>query len=430
MPILEPPSPQYDPNSVDACSACEPSIETAGIQHPVWVTGWRRAFMVGIWLLYLIATASGIAQYSSGTGEIIGFVVLAGFCLGYFAIFPTPFGSRPHAHFGWIYGAMWVAYGIEIPLARNNASAMVAFLVVVGVLTFGARFLPIAGTLAVAVLVLPALVPSWHAGVDVGTAVAIVTVALAMYGFYRVTRANIELSEARAEVARLAAENERNRIARDLHDLLGHSLTTITVKAGLARRLAPKDPAGAIREITEVEELGRRSLAEVRATVSGYHDLTLTGELAAARELLRAAGIQAELPAAAEGIEPVAQSLFGWVLREGLTNVVRHSHATRCVVTLGPRTLEIVDDGVGAADHGMSGNGLRGLRERVATAGGRIDAGPGPAGGGWRLFVEVPAGPGRGPGPLAGRDPAAAPAETTPAAAPGPAANWPGLRPA
>jgi two-component system sensor histidine kinase DesK len=248
---------------------------------------------------------------------------------------------------------------------------------------------------------LPPLIPSWHAPVDVDAAVTIGLVGLAMYGFFEIIRANRELTVARAEVAHLAAEGERSRIARDLHDLLGHSLTTITVKAGLARRLADVDPDRAAREIAEVEELARRSLADVRNAVAGYRDVSLTGELAAGRELLRVVDIEADLPGSTDGVRAELHGLFGWVVREGLTNVVRHADATRCAVTLTRDSVEVVDDGmVGPTDvgpdaawGGADGSGLRGLRERVEAAGGTLTAGPvGPAGrGGWRLRVEVPA---------------------------------------
>jgi two-component system sensor histidine kinase DesK len=192
-----------------------------------------------------------------------------------------------------------------------------------------------------------------------------------MWGFFGIMRSNLALAAARAEVARLAAENERSRIARDLHDLLGHSLTTITVKAGLARRLTERgDAERAATEITEVERLGRQTLGQVRSAVSGYRDVTLAGELASAREVLRAAGIEPMLPGAVDGVDADAAELLGWVLREAITNVVRHSRAARCTVTLGPRWIEVADDGRGGVVG--SGNGLIGLRERVAALGGTL----------------------------------------------------------
>jgi two-component system sensor histidine kinase DesK len=189
-------------------------------------------------------------------------------------------------------------------------------------------------------------------------------------------------------VARLAAVNERNRIARDLHDLLGHSLTTITVKSGLARRLVADEPERAEHEMAEVEDLSRRALTDVRAAVANYRDVTLVGELATGRELLRAAGVVAQLPGATDVVVPEYQELFAWVLREGLTNVVRHSRASVCTVTIGPNTIEIVDDG--RTSPSTDGSGLTGLRERVESMGGTITAGPTlPVG--WRLRATMPA---------------------------------------
>jgi two-component system, NarL family, sensor histidine kinase DesK len=124
----------------------------------------------------------------------------------------------------------------------------------------------------------------------------------------------------------------------------------------------------------------------VRAAVSSYRDVTLAAELARGRELLRASGVTADLPTATDVVEVANQELFGWVVREGLTNVARHAHATRCSVTLSASEIEIRDDGDGmpAAD----GNGLAGLKERVCAAGGTVEAGPlRPRG--WQLRVVV-----------------------------------------
>jgi two-component system sensor histidine kinase DesK len=133
-----------------------------------------------------------------------------------------------------------------------------------------------------------------------------------------------------------------------------------------------------------VEALARQSLTDVRAAVSNYRDVTLAGEIATGRELLRAAGVTADLPRAVDVVEPGQRELFGWVVREGLTNIVRHAQASSCAVRLSASSVEIVDDGVGGA--APPGNGLSGLRERVAAAGGAVDAGPlQPRG--WRLRV-------------------------------------------
>jgi two-component system sensor histidine kinase DesK len=289
-----------------------------------------------------------------------------------------------------LYAALVALSGFELLFARADAFVMCVYIVVVTVARLGGRAAPIVIAFTLAATFVPWAIHSWHdnleSAVSNGTAIAIPTIALAMFGFFNLMRGNRALSEARSELARLAAENERSRIARDLHDLLGHSLTTITVKAGLARRLGETDPARALQEIAEVESLARRSLADVRAAVANYREVTLAGELATGRELLRAAGIVADLPGAVEVVDPAYQELFGWVLREGLTNVVRHAHASVCVVRISRSSVEILDDGVGST--ACSGSGLAGLQERVGAAGGVVEAGPNlPRG--WRLRVEL-----------------------------------------
>jgi two-component system sensor histidine kinase DesK len=234
--------------------------------------------------------------------------------------------------------------------------------------------IPVVVLLVLASLLAPRFVPGWGHQIAWNDALSVFLVTFAMFGFFMIIRNNIELSKARAEVARLAAENERSRIARDLHDLLGHSLTTITVKAGLARKLAERDPARAAEEITAVEQLTRRTLGEVRAAVAGYRDVTLAGELASAHEVLRASGIEAELPNAVDAVDADAVEVFGWVVREAVTNVVRHSRADRCTITVGPRWIEISDDGIGAQPSRSQGHGLRGLGERLDAMGGSITA--------------------------------------------------------
>ncbi|MGP8208044.1 MAG: sensor histidine kinase, partial [Acidimicrobiales bacterium] len=245
--------------------------------------------------------------------------------------------------------------------------------------------------LTLASIFVPAAVPSWHQSLSsaIGnfTPIAIPVVALVTFVVGRGVRDALELAEARAQLARLAADNERNRIARDLHDLLGHSLTTITLKADLAHLLSATEPARAAQEIAEVAELSRQALAEVRAAVSNYREVTLAAELARGRELLRASGVTAELPTAIDMVDVSHQELFGWAVREGLTNVARHAHATRCTVVLTASEVEICDDGTGGTGTASDGNGLAGLGERVAAAGGRLEAGP-LCPQGWRLRVS------------------------------------------
>ena len=348
--------------------------------------------MLGVPLVYLIFVAVSVRQNSYGTAAIAGYLLLAVFAACWL-VTPLVLSEGTSRLRFWAWYALLVALTVaEIPFARAAGFVLCVFLTLLTVARLGARSAPIVAAMALAALLVPIAVGPWHVSLaksfaDV-TPVAIPVVALAMLGVMQVVRANRALAETRAELARLAAENERIRIARDLHDLLGHSLTTITVKAGLARRLGPTNPAGAVDQITEVEELCRKALTEVRAAVSGYREVTLASELARGRELLRASGITADLPTATEVADPAHQELFGWAVREGLTNVIRHSRARSCTVRVSASCVEIIDDGQGST--AAPGNGLSGLRERAAAAGGGVDAGPAqPAG--WRLRVWVPA---------------------------------------
>ena len=220
-------------------------------------------------------------------------------------------------------------------------------------------------------------------------ALTLVALTAFMVGFAGNVRLNIKLRETQEQLAVAAVVAERERIGRDLHDILGHSLTAIAVKAGLARRLLERDAAAAAMEIADVERLAREALADVRATASGYREVSLAGELAVAAAVLQASGIRAELPRAVDAVNPAAREVFGYVIREAVTNVVRHSAARNCTVALEPNSIEIVDDGPGPSAVESCGNGLSGLADRLAAVGGTIDAGPLP-GGGFRVRASVP----------------------------------------
>jgi two-component system sensor histidine kinase DesK len=352
-----------------------------------WVHGRSRFFWTAVPLLYLIYVIAAVDQNSHGAGAITGYVVIAVFagCMLALPVLLLEAGAR---RFWTWYAVLAALFLAELPFARAAAFLFCLYLSVIIAGRLGVRSWPHVAVMAIAALLVPVAIPSWHVSLagSIGdfTPLAIPVAAVLTCAVLQVLRGNQALAEARAEVARLAAENERIRIARDLHDLLGHSLTTITVKAALARRLGAADPVRAVGQIAEVEELCRQALTDVRAAVSGYRDVTLAGELARGRELLRAAGVAADLPTATDVVDPAHQELLGWAVREGLTNVVRHSRAGTCAVRLSQSGVEITDDGVGAA--APAGNGLRGLRERVMAAGGSVEAGPAQPSG-WRLQV-------------------------------------------
>lgn len=235
-------------------------------------------------------------------------------------------------------------------------------------------------------------------GSALGTASGALGVGLLMVLIRDLRRRNLELTGARAELARLAVAEERERFARDLHDLLGHSLSVIALKAELAGRLVEIDPERSAQEVSDIETVAREALSEVRDAVSGYARPTLDGELDGARMALLAAGIECEIRREGADPEPEAEAVLAWAVREGATNVVRHSAADRCLLRVSAErelsVVEVVDDGAIARSVAQAwGNGLSGLRERVAAMHGTMVAGP-QADGGYRLAVEIPRGAG------------------------------------
>ena len=214
--------------------------------------------------------------------------------------------------------------------------------------------------------------------------------------FVRQVAAVSELRSAREELARLAVSEERLRFARDLHDLLGHSLSLITLKSELAGRLLPTEPERAATEVHDIEGVARQALREVRQAVAGYRRPTLDEELAGASEMLEAAGITCRIENQTGVLPKAVDAVLAWAVREGTTNVIRHSSAKHCRIVLARNDeeayAEITDDGQGyQKDSGKnSGSGLSGLAERVATFDGRVETGALPDGG-FRLRVVLPA---------------------------------------
>jgi len=198
------------------------------------------------------------------------------------------------------------------------------------------------------------------------------------------------LELAQSEIDRLARIAERERIARDLHDLLGHTLSVIVLKSELASKLAEKDPQRAAAEIRDVERISREALGEVRAAVRGYHSVGLDAELDHAREALKAAGIEFDAKVEPITVSATQESVLALAIREAVTNVVRHAGARTCQLALRCRyfgsELEIADDGRGGND--PDGFGLSGMRERVEALGGTLERNGSQ---GMRLILRLPA---------------------------------------
>ncbi|HMG42589.1 MAG TPA: histidine kinase [Acidimicrobiales bacterium] len=245
----------------------------------------------------------------------------------------------------------------------------------------------------------------WVAGASEGETVfwtlywlAIVVMgAVALYGSARLVRVVEELYAARLELAEMAVGRERLRVSRDLHDLLGQSLSAVSLKGDLALRLLPSDTEAARAEIVGLTEVARDALRGVRAVTHDRHEVSLRREIDAATALLAAAGvdtrIRLDLPEPEPGPDAAVGDVLGWAVREGTTNLLRHSEAQACWLSAERRDgvvrLEIVNDGVRGPAGGGPGSGLAGLAERARALSGTVTGARLPDGR-FRLVVEIP----------------------------------------
>ena len=246
---------------------------------------------------------------------------------------------------------------------------LVVFLAVVLAfsLPWQAAIVPIAILTGILFLI-PRMIPSWSASEDAWIALLVAGGACTFGRYIMEQRRVARILEQRTH--ELEINEERNRMARDMHDILGHSLTVIAVKSELAARLVDVAPDQTRVELDVVQSLARSALADVRATVNSYRELSLTGELARATSVLTSAGIRADLPLTVEAVDPELRELFAWVVREGVTNIVRHAHASHCKVELTTDSIEVADDGIGLDSAGTGdGHGLEGLRQRCQDNG-------------------------------------------------------------
>jgi two-component system, NarL family, sensor histidine kinase DesK len=335
-------------------------------------TAGGRLLCMGCALLLLVFPLADLASGRLSTGAtILAAGGLAGFAAAYLRLF-------------WILPRM----AHERRAEGFALLAGVAVLAVVLGAVLGQEWLGLLVYLSVAAAL---ILPTHVGGLD-DVVLQTLLFGLLLIAVRRLMELVWELEATRDQVAALAVDEERLRLARDLHDLLGRNLSVIVLKSELARKLLGRDPAAAEREVRDVEAVARESLHEARAAVLGLRRASLASEIEWSRDALTAAGIEVTvrtgdpLPASVEA--PLA-----FAVREATTNVLRHSRARRCHIALrqaGVRAvLEVRDDGTGGSDSPEPGTGLRGLGERIAEAGGTLQAGPVP-GGGFRLIAAVP----------------------------------------
>lgn len=345
----------------------------------------------GVWLVFLAIPAFSILSGSAAPElKVLGMAALAVFVVIYLGSFLYPWPVRALPLWANTLGAtvgLVLCVVASLPAAGLTALNCLPFVLAVWVFPHPMRVGIPAALAITAVSVTAAL---WFAGPE-DSFWLIAPLALTLVIIVTMRFAQEREARTQALQQALALSRQREQVGRDVHDVLGHSLTVITLKTELARRLLDADPERAKAELDEVLGLSRRSLAEVRHAVGGLHTPDLGAQLAAARTAFDAAGIPARLPDAASvsGLPADRRELFAWCLREAVTNVIRHSGAGHCTVSITADRLTVADDGVGlgAPSHrpdgatGLSqgptaaaspGHGLRGMRHRVAEAGGTL----------------------------------------------------------
>ncbi|WP_030488728.1 sensor histidine kinase [Micromonospora chokoriensis] len=355
-------------------------------------TGWLLA---GVWLFFLNVPLDTALHQPEPWRRAVGVATLSAFGLGYVVLFQWARHLREHLRpipqrrAGIALLGLVVLGLAGIPGTAGDWTATLVFVAASAVFLLSAtQALIIVALCALIPLVGAWLVPTWTQESTVTFAVLLAS--FAMFGVSRLAQRNSELRAAQQEIRRLAVAEERARAARDLHDILGHSLTVVAIKAELAGRLIEVDRDRAAVEIAEVEALARAALADVRQTVGAYREVTLGAELAGARSALAAAGIAADVPDQVPDLPEEWDQLFGWAVREGVTNVVRHSGARCCVIRVHPDRVEISDDGRGPSTPDASGHGLVGLRERAQRLDAVVTVGRRPEGEGFLLRVHAP----------------------------------------
>ncbi|MHA7985171.1 sensor histidine kinase [Rathayibacter sp. CAU 1779] len=363
--------------------------------------GARRWYWGSIWgLIYLIIPI--VLIWSASPPIVAGVLMTALIALiaAMYVVIPPLIWGRPWPVAAAAYAVFVAITCLGIPMIGENVIWLWIFVPVMSAMSWQPR----AFTLSIILIVVIAqlvVIGSTGTFADYWYSAALTaSIGIMMFAFAQQIQAVQRLRDAQGEIARLAIVDERERFARDMHDVLGHSLTVVTVKSELARRLVSRDPERAEAELADIERLSRAALADLRASVAGYRAMTLETELSAAHAALVAADIVPHLPTSTDVVAPELRETFAWVLRESITNVVRHARAKNCWVALEKRAIIIGDDGVGmplvaAQSHQSTagGNGVDSMRERAARVGAELSVEPGEDGG---TVVAVRAASGRG----------------------------------
>ncbi|MFT4009106.1 MAG: histidine kinase [Nocardioidaceae bacterium] len=334
-----------------------------------------------VWLLFLIVPASRNWDHRTEPRVLLGYAAMLLLAVVYLGAFQLLRAYRDQLETELprnlartlVAGMIALVCVMEWSLGQSASGGLIYAAVAAAMLLPSLEALGVAVVLAAGSFIASVEVHGWSR--DWMTPALLLCAGFVMWGIRQLLNRNVDLVARRARTEEVLLQQERNRFAQDLHDILGHSLTVITVKAELANRLFDVDLDRARAEVEDLERLARDALADVRRAVHGYKDLSLTSEIAHARRALESAGIEAILPKFVDHVDGDLRDLFAWTIREGVTNVVRHSAATSCTVELYPDRVVVSDDGRG--DEGEDsiaarGHGLSGLSDRAAQVGASV----------------------------------------------------------
>lgn len=367
----------------------EEMIASSGVTFRLWRL-YQHAWLVCL----AFPLVSLVREPVSPWREVLGWLALVNFAVGYtWLTWPHPASQRAQARsHSWLSFLLFAALSL-LALVFSLVDGPSWLWLFIGVSAIAGVLFPMRS--AFAFIVLATLFPLFitlgthggFAGVDWWWLIALMLLVrglgLDMIGVARMGSAIRELHAARRELARLAVIEERERLSRDLHDLLGQTLSMITLKSELARHLVTEEPERCTQELAEIERVARHTLCEVREAVAGYRQPRLISELEGVRQLLEAAGISYRIEPITEALPPALDAALAWTVREGVTNVIRHSRAQQCRIRLTQQNervcAEVLNDD-GRREQVEStvrpGLGLAGLQERVSALGGQMEAGP------------------------------------------------------
>ncbi|UIN30801.1 sensor histidine kinase [Microbacterium binotii] len=345
-------------------------------QDPWQRWGWLMAI---VWMVFLVFPVLSLLSSPAPLGLLVlGWAALAGFAVAYVVGFVAGMRSAWGTPSRLVRNLFWVQIACAaatVPAIADGALSFVPF--VMSYASYGLRrmwhWVTMVAGIGLVVIVIVAT-GSIADNIQILSVVVMISVINTVTSW--LIGRSVDTDRIRLE---LAASDERTAIARDVHDLLGHTLTAVKLKAELAERLVDRDPDRAKAELAEIVRLTGEAITGVRSTVTGIRGQAFAEQLVASRAALESAGMAVEVSGDAASLSPAQSLPAGWIVREATTNILRHAHARTVRISVAPGVVTVDDDGEGVRQR--PGNGIRGMQERAAAAGAVLEVAPAPSGG-------------------------------------------------